>query len=98
MCEKFKVLKTAKPLRPRTVASKDAKALGSPQTVIGKRPRASLVSALRQNRIFALFATHVVRAGLVLTRPLSASDRAEIRQHKANVRFGPETDITQEHH
>src|SRR5262249_28300785 len=47
---------------------------GSPPTVIGKRPRASLVSALRQNRILALFATHVLRAGVALTSPLSASD------------------------
>src|SRR5262249_14283867 len=49
---------------------------GSPRTVIGKRPRASLVSALRQNRILALFATHVLRAGVALTPPLSASDRS----------------------
>src|SRR5262249_8762914 len=49
---------------------------GSPRTVIGKRPRASLVSALRQNRILALFATHVLQAGVALTPPLSASDRS----------------------
>src|SRR5262249_61572591 len=48
---------------------------GSPRKLLGKRRRSCLLSRLRQNRILALFATHVVRTGLVLSPPSPASDQ-----------------------
>jgi hypothetical protein len=63
------------------------------RSVLGKRLGPSLVSVLLQNRILALFATHVVRAGLVLTPPLSALDQGNGTKSAGNVfmALGPGT-------
>jgi hypothetical protein len=57
---------------------------GSPPTLLGKCRRPSLVSGLRQNRILALFSTHVV-PGPVLTGLLAASDQGTGTNSAGNV-------------